>query len=79
MSLSHTYPPYFSFIIGMIKEGDKSFIMENNTPECIAANVIRALEHLDQEGIALRARALVEREFIFERAVEGWCEILGCR
>jgi len=45
-------------------------------PECIATNVIRALESSDLEGIAQRARALVEREFTYEKAVERWKEIL---
>lgn len=40
-------------------------------------NVIHALEHQDLKGIAERARALVEREFTFEKAVERWREILG--
>jgi len=60
----------------VIKDGETGFLMENNSPECIAANVIRALEHSDLEGIARRARALVEREFTFEKAVERWREVL---
>lgn len=44
--------------------------------KCIAANVIRVLEHPDLEGVAQRARALVEREFTFERAVERWRKVL---
>ena len=60
----------------IIKEGETGFLMENNSPECIATNVIRALDHPDLEGIAQRARSLVEREFTFERAVERWREIL---
>ena len=35
--------------------------------ECIAANVIRALESSDLEGVAQRAQALVEREFTYEK------------
>ena len=50
--------------------------MENNSPECIAANVIRALEHPDLEGIVMRARPLLEHEFAFERAVERWKKVL---
>ena len=53
----------------VIVDGKTGFIMENSSPECIAANVIRALEHPDLEGVSLRARALVEREYTFERAV----------
>jgi glycosyltransferase involved in cell wall biosynthesis len=61
----------------VIKDGETGFLMENNSPECIiTANVIRALESSDLEGVAQRARVLVEREFTYERAVEGWKEIL---
>jgi hypothetical protein len=44
--------------------------------KCIAANVLRAPEHPDLEGVAQRARTLVEREFTFERAVERWSKVL---
>ncbi len=60
----------------VIKDGETGFLMENNSPECIASNVIRALEYPDLEGVAQRARALVEREFTFERAVERWRKVL---
>lgn len=60
----------------IIADGDTGFLMENNSPECIASNVIRALEHPDLKGVAQRARSLVEREFTFERAVEGWRAVL---
>ncbi|WP_273277820.1 glycosyltransferase family 4 protein [Methanothrix soehngenii] len=60
----------------VIIDGNTGFLMENNSPECIAENVVRALEHPDLEGIAKRARALVEREFTFEKAVERWRNVL---
>jgi len=63
-------------IPNIIKNSETGFLMKNNSPECIAENVIRALEHPDLEGIAQRARALVEREFTFERAVERWRAVL---
>ncbi|RLA95289.1 MAG: hypothetical protein DRG25_00605 [Deltaproteobacteria bacterium] len=61
----------------VIKDGETGFIMEDNSPECIARNVIRALNHPNLEGIAENARALVERKFTFEKAVERWREILS--
>lgn len=60
----------------IIKDGETGFLMEVNSPECIAANVIRALKHPDLEGVSRRARALVEREFTFEKAVERWRKVL---
>jgi Glycosyltransferase len=74
--------PVFATLVGaipdVIKNGETGFLMENNSPKCIAANVIRALESSDLEGVAQRARALVEREFTYERAVEGYRSILAC-
>ena len=60
----------------IIKDGETGFLMENNSPECITANVIRALEYPDLEGVAQRARDLVEREFTYEKAVERWKGVL---
>ena len=60
----------------VIKDGETGFIMENNSPECIAKNIIRALNHPDLEKIAENERKLVEQEFTFERAVERYKKIL---
>ena len=50
--------------------------MENNSPECIAENVIRALGYPNLEEIVKNARALVERDFTYEAAVERYRKIL---
>lgn len=60
----------------VIKDGETGFIMENNSPECIARNVIRALSHPDLGKIAKNARALVEKEYTYEKAVERYREVL---
>jgi glycosyltransferase involved in cell wall biosynthesis len=64
-------------ILDVIKDGKTGFIMENNSPKCIAKNIIRALNHPNLEQIAQNARALVEREFTFEKAVERWRKIMN--
>jgi len=58
------------------KNGENGFIMEDNSPECIAENVIRALNHPNLEQIARNARALVEREFTREAAMQRYRRIL---
>lgn len=63
-------------IPGVIKDGKTGFILKNNSPECIATNVIRALDHPDICRITSCARALVEHEFAFENAVKRWRIIL---
>ena len=60
----------------VIIDGKTGFIMENNSPECIAENVVRALNSPDLERIAEAGRRFVEENFTFEKTVENWKEIL---
>jgi len=60
----------------IIQDGKTGFIMEDNSPECIAGNIIRTLSHPDLGNIAQNARALVERDFTYEAAVAGYRKIL---
>jgi glycosyltransferase involved in cell wall biosynthesis len=60
----------------VIIDGKTGFIMENNSPECIAENVIRALNSPNLEEIADAGRRFVEENFTFERTVEKWKKIL---
>jgi glycosyltransferase involved in cell wall biosynthesis len=59
-----------------IKEGETGYIMENSSPECIAENIIRALDDPDLENIALNAKTIIENEFSFENTVEMWNKLL---
>jgi len=61
----------------VIRDGETGFIMEDNSPDCIARNVMRALNDPDLEEVAERGRKFVEREFTFEKVVEKWKGILG--
>ncbi|MDH7594481.1 MAG: glycosyltransferase, partial [Methanomicrobiales archaeon] len=56
----------------VIRDGETGFIMEDNSPECIARNVMRALNDLDLEEVAERGRRYVEGQYTFEKAVERW-------
>jgi glycosyltransferase involved in cell wall biosynthesis len=60
----------------VIKDGETGFVMENNSPECIAKNIVRALNDPSLEQVARNARNLVEREFTFEKAVDSYKRIL---
>lgn len=60
----------------VIRDGQTGFIIENNSPECIAQNIVRALAHAHLEQIAANARDLVEREFTFDKAVQRYRQIL---
>ena len=61
----------------VVKDNETGFIMENNSPDCIARNIIRALSHPNLEQIAENARALVEKEYNFEAAIKGYENILA--
>lgn len=63
---------YVGAIPDIIQDGETGFLMENNSPECIASNIIRALKHPDLEGVAKRAGSLIKSEFTFERTAERW-------
>jgi glycosyltransferase involved in cell wall biosynthesis len=47
----------------LIKDGETGFIMEDNSPECIAKNVIRALTHPNLDRISQNGAALIEKEY----------------
>jgi glycosyltransferase involved in cell wall biosynthesis len=60
----------------VIKDEETGFIMEDNTPDCIAKNIIRALNHPNLDEIVKRARNLIEEQFTYEAAVERYKKIL---
>lgn len=64
-------------ITDLIKDCETGFIMENNSPDGIALNVLRALNHPDLERIANNGKALVERKFTIENATQNFKEILN--
>jgi glycosyltransferase involved in cell wall biosynthesis len=60
----------------VIKDGETGFIMKDNSPECIARNVIRALDHSHLERITQNARAFVKREYTYEAAMGRYRNLL---
>ena len=60
----------------VIKDKETGFIMKDNSPECIAENVERALNYPNLDKIVKNARELVEKEFTYEGAVERYKKIL---
>ena len=60
----------------VIKDGETGFIMENNSPECVAENIIRALNYPSLDEIVKNARELVEKEFTCEATVERYKKAL---
>lgn len=63
-------------ISNMINDGENGFILENNSPECIAANIIRVLSSNNLEQVILNAKDLVRQNFTYESAVEKYKMVL---
>jgi glycosyltransferase involved in cell wall biosynthesis len=54
----------------LIRDEETGFILANNTPDCIASNVLRALSHPRLGVIAENARRLIEQEYGRDAMVE---------
>ena len=59
----------------IIIDGETGFIMENNNPETIGKNIIRALGYPMIDKISEDSRSLIDHEFTFEAALKRWREI----
>jgi glycosyltransferase involved in cell wall biosynthesis len=59
-----------------IKDGETGFLLKNNSPQCIAENIFRALQNPNLEKITMNAKKIVEKEFAFENTVHQWKKIL---
>jgi glycosyltransferase involved in cell wall biosynthesis len=59
-----------------VKDGITGFVMENNSPECIAKNITRALSHPNLEQIAKAGRKLIEEEFTRDKAIAKYHAVL---
>jgi glycosyltransferase involved in cell wall biosynthesis len=60
----------------LIKDGENGFLMENNSPECIAKKVIRALDDPRLDEIVKNANDLINREYTYEKVVENYRKLL---
>lgn len=63
-------------ILGIIKDGETGFIMENNKPSTIVENVIRVFETPNLKDIMYNGKQLVISEYQIERVLENWKVII---
>jgi glycosyltransferase involved in cell wall biosynthesis len=61
----------------IIREGKTGFIMRDNSPECIAENVIRVMSSPDRVTVALQGRRFVEDHFTFEKTRDSLRPIIN--
>lgn len=60
----------------VIVDGETGFLMKNNSPECIAENINRALRSPRLKEVSENGRKCVEEKFTFEHAVNRWRDVL---
>ena len=56
----------------VIKDEETGFILEDNSPEGIAKNIVRVLEYPKLDEIIKNARDLIEREYAYEPTLKRW-------
>ena len=56
----------------VIKDSKNGFIMESNSPECIAYNVVRVLNNLNLNELSNNEREFIMHNFSFEVAVDKY-------
>ena len=64
-------------IVDLAREGKTAFLLENNTPECIAKNIIKAIENPELERIVNKMKDEIENNYTLESAVSRYRRILG--
>lgn len=60
----------------IIQDELNGFIMENNSPEQIANNIVRSLEFNDKEKVVSNALSLINNNFTYESALNRYKNIL---
>jgi len=72
--------PVLGSRVGMMQDiivsGKNGFLLENNSAECIAKNILEILDRKDLHEISENGRRTVEKNFTYEIAVKRYKEIL---
>jgi glycosyltransferase involved in cell wall biosynthesis len=63
----------------VIKDKETGFLLRDNSPESIAEGISKSLSYPLLRDTVRNARAVVERDFRYERAVETWARALSVR
>ncbi len=61
----------------IIKDGKTGFLMENNSAECIEANIRRAFNHPNITEITRNARDMIEKKFSYVATLERYQNIIN--
>lgn len=61
----------------LIEDGKTGFILENNSHECIAKNILRALKNPNLKEISNNAKKLINEKYTYEAAIERYKKMLA--
>ncbi|MCW4045025.1 MAG: glycosyltransferase family 4 protein [Candidatus Bathyarchaeota archaeon] len=61
----------------VVSNTNTGFLMEGNLPSCVAEEIIKTLDNPDLMRIAKDAKTFVEREFVYENAVERYKKVIN--
>lgn len=64
-------------IPALVMDGSTGFLMETISPDCIALNVMRILDYRELDYIVANARALIQDNYSYDRAVFRYKKILS--
>jgi Glycosyltransferase len=56
-------------VSNLVEDEFTGFILENNSPECIAFAITRALEYPKLDLISSNARELIEKEYTYDATI----------
>jgi glycosyltransferase involved in cell wall biosynthesis len=60
----------------VIEEGETGFILPDNSPESISERIIDVISSPCLSTVSERALELVHERFSYEKAVQGWRDVL---
>ena len=63
-------------ILMSLEDGVSGYLLRDNTPECIAENVVRVLNSPDLGRVSEAGKRFAEENFSFESAVARWRRVL---
>jgi glycosyltransferase involved in cell wall biosynthesis len=60
----------------VIRDKENGFLIYDNSPSCVAKNIVTTLQYPHLKRITINARNLVESEFRYEKVAEIWGRII---
>ena len=63
----------------VIRDKVNGFLIKDNSPSCLAKNIVNTLQYPHLKRITINARNLVESEFRYENVAETWRRIISDR